>query len=83
MEQELLQNVTQRYRKNIMMTRLSRIDTSRLDAAVAVIEPLFDRACERMTGHAHAAEYMSTKPTVGELQEDWEKAKAARAAYIA
>ncbi|MEN4478204.1 AAA family ATPase [Mycolicibacterium cosmeticum] len=82
-EQELLQNVTQRYRKNIMMTRLSRIDTSRLDAAVAVIEPLFDRACERMTGHAHAAEYMSTKPTVGELQEDWEKAKAARAAYIA
>lgn len=82
-EQELLQNVTQRYRKNIMMTRLSKIDTSRLDAAVAVIEPLFDRACERMTGHAHAAEYMSTKPTVGELQEDWEKAKAARAAYIA
>ncbi|MCU1513546.1 MAG: hypothetical protein JWO10_636 [Microbacteriaceae bacterium] len=82
-EQELLQNVTQRYRKNIMMTRLSRIDTSRLDAAVAVIEPLFDRACERMTGHAHAAEYMSTKPTVGELREDWEKAQAARAAYIA
>lgn len=82
-EQELLQNVTQRYRKNIMMTRLSKIDASRLDGAVAVIEPLFDRACERMTGHAHAAEYMNTKPTVSELQEDWDKAKAARAAYIA
>lgn len=82
-EQELLQNVTQRYRKNIMMTRLSKIDSSRLDAAIAVIEPLFDRACERMTGHSHAAEYMSTKPTVGEVQEDWEKAKAARSAYIA
>lgn len=81
-EQELLQNVTQRYRKNIMMTRLSKIDSSRLDAAIAVIEPLFDRACERMTGHSHAAEYMSTKPTVNEAQEDWEKAKAARAAYI-
>lgn len=82
-EQELLQNVTQRYRKNIMMTRLSKIDSSRLDAAVAVIEPLFDRACERLTGHSHAAEYMSTKPTVSEVQEDWEKAKAARSAYIA
>lgn len=82
-EQELLQNVTQRYRKNIMMTRLSKIDSSRLDAAIAVIEPLFDRACERMTGHSHAAEYMSTKPTVSEVQEDWEKAKAARSAYIA
>jgi recombinational DNA repair ATPase RecF len=81
-EQELLQNVTQRYRHNVMMTRLSKIDTSRFDAAVAVIEPLFARACDRMTGHSHAAEYMSTKPTVDELQEDWEKAKAARTAYL-
>lgn len=82
-EQELLQNVTQRYRANIMMTRLSKIDISRFDAAVAVIEPLFARACDRMSGHSHAAEYMSTKPTVNELQEDWEQAKAARAAYLA
>jgi hypothetical protein len=82
-EQELLQNVTQRYRANIMMTRLKRIDSSRLDAAVAVVGPLFDRACDRMTGHSHAAEYMNTKPTVAELQEDWGKAQAARDAYIA
>ena len=82
-EQELLQNVTQRYRRNVMMTRLSRIDSSRLDAAIAVIEPLFDRACERMTGHSHAAEHMSVKPTLAELKDDWEKARAARAAYIA
>ena len=82
-EQELLQNVTQRYRANVMMTRLSKIDTSRFDAAVAVIEPLFARACDRMTGHSHAAEYMSTKPTVDELQEDWDKAKVARAVYLA
>lgn len=82
-EQELLQNVTQRYRKNIMMTRLSKIDSSRLDGTIAVIEPLFDRACERMTGHSHAAEYLSTKPTVAEVQDDWAKAQAARAAYIA
>lgn len=82
-EQELLQNVTQRYRANIMMTRLTKIDGARLEAAVAVIEPLFARACDRMTGHSHAAEYMSTKPTVEELQEDWAKAKAVRAAYLA
>jgi energy-coupling factor transporter ATP-binding protein EcfA2 len=82
-EQELLQNVTQRYRANVMMTRLSKIDTTRLDAAVAVIEPLFARACDRMTGHSHAAEYMCTKPTAEEVQEDWEKAKAARSAYLA
>jgi hypothetical protein len=36
------QNVTQRYRANIMMTRLNCIDSSRLDAAVAAIGPLFD-----------------------------------------
>ncbi|MBB1495463.1 AAA family ATPase [Propioniciclava sp. MC1595] len=82
-EQELLQNVTQRYRHNIMMTRLSKIDAARLGAATAVIEPLFARACDRMTGHSHAAERMSTKPTVAEFEEDWERAKAARSAYLA
>jgi energy-coupling factor transporter ATP-binding protein EcfA2 len=82
-EQELLQNVTQRYRHNIMMTKLSKIDTSRLDAATSVIEPLFARACDRMTGHSHAAEKMSTKPTVSEFQADWDRAKAARSAYLA
>ncbi|OUZ06432.1 hypothetical protein BHE97_19025 [Aeromicrobium sp. PE09-221] len=80
-EQELLQNVTQRYRKNIMMTRLSKIDSSRLDAAIAVIGPLFNRACDRLSAHSHAAEHMNTKPTVAELQEDWAKAQAARTAY--
>lgn len=82
-EQELLQSVTQRYRHNIMMTRLSKIDASRLGAAISAIEPLFARACDRMTGHSHAAEKMSTKPTVADFQEDWEKAKAVRNAYLA
>lgn len=82
-EQELLQSVTQRYRHNIMMTKLSKIDATRLAAATAVIEPLFARACDRMTGHSHAAEKMSTKPTVAEFQADWERAKAARSAYLA
>jgi ABC-type histidine transport system ATPase subunit len=81
-EQELLQNVTQRYRNNIMMTRLSKIDSTRLDAAIAVVGPLFERACERMTGHSHATEAMSIKPTLHELQRDWETAKDARAAYL-
>jgi hypothetical protein len=81
-EQELLENVTQRYRANVMMAGLSKIDASRFGAAVAVIEPLFDRACRRMTGHSQATEYLSTKPTADELQQDWEKAKAARVAYL-
>lgn len=81
-EQELLQNVTQRYRSNIMMTRLSKIDSTRLDAAIAVIEPLFDRACDRMTGHSHAIEYTSIKPTYAELDEDWKKAVKARQDYM-
>jgi hypothetical protein len=82
-EQDLLQSVTQRYRHNIMMTKLSKIDARRLGAATAVVEPLFARACHRMTGHSHAAEKMSTKPTIAEFQEGWEKAQAARNAYLA
>lgn len=81
-EQELLHGVTQRYRHNIMMTKLSKIDATRLSAATAVVEPLFARACDRMTGHSHAAEKMNTKPTVAEFQQDWEKAKNARRAYL-
>ena len=42
------------------MTRLSKIDSSRLDAAIAVIEPLFDQNCERMIGHLTPPEHMST-----------------------
>jgi energy-coupling factor transporter ATP-binding protein EcfA2 len=80
-EQELLQNVTQRYRANIMMTRLGKIDSSRLDAASAVITPLFDRACRLMSGHSQAAEYLNTKPTISELQADWQLARDARDAY--
>lgn len=82
-EQELLHSVTQRFRHNIMMTSLSKIDATRLGAATIAIESLFARACDRMTGHSHAAERMNTKPTITEFQEDWEKAKAARSAYLA
>jgi recombinational DNA repair ATPase RecF len=82
-EQELLQSVTQRYRANVMMSKLDKIRADRIDAAVAVIAPLFDRACTRMAGHSQAAEYLNIKPTVSELQEDWDKAKAARTAYLA
>jgi len=82
-QSHLLQSVTQRYRHNIMMTKLSKIDATRLAAATAVIEPLFARACDRMTGHSHAAEKMSTKPTITDFQEDWAKAQAARDAYLA
>jgi len=64
-----------------MMTRLSKITATYLGAATAVIEQLFARSCGGT--HPHAAEKMSAKPTVSEFQEDWEKAKAARNAYLA
>jgi energy-coupling factor transporter ATP-binding protein EcfA2 len=82
-EQELLQNVAQRFRANVMMTKLPKIDPTRLEAAVAVIVPLFSRACDRMTGHSHPAEAASRKATVAELKEDWALAQAARSAYLA
>ncbi|MCZ3390013.1 MAG: hypothetical protein LH645_13085 [Actinomycetia bacterium] len=65
------------------MTKLAKIDAVHLKAATAVIEPLFARACDRRSGHSHAAEKMSTKPTVAEFEDDWKKAQAARRAYLA
>jgi hypothetical protein len=82
-EQELLANVTQRYRANIMMTKLSTIRPERLPAAVSVVGPIFDKACRCMAGHSQPAEQLNIRPTVTELEQDWAKLRAARKAYLA
>ncbi|SDH93748.1 Wobble nucleotide-excising tRNase [Actinokineospora alba] len=81
-EQELLKNVTQRYRANIMMTRLDAVRVDLFASTASVITPLFDKACRNMTGHSQGLETLNTKPTLAELKDDWSKAQAARTAYI-
>lgn len=80
-EQELLEKVTQRYQPNVMMTRLSSIKADFIPSAVAVIEPLFEKACRYMGGHSQPLEQLSIRPSVTELEADWKQLQAVRDAY--
>jgi hypothetical protein len=81
-EQEMLGNVTQRYRANVMMGELGRIKSGMLETTRAQVAELFDKSCRNMTGHSQPTEYLNAKPTLGELKEDWAAAQAMRKDYL-
>jgi len=82
-ETELLASVTQRYQANVSMTKLSQIRGDRLDAATAVIMPIFEKACRIIDGHSQPLETLSIRPTSDELEGDWKALQEALAAYKA
>ncbi|MGA9284035.1 MAG: AAA family ATPase [Solirubrobacteraceae bacterium] len=82
-EEELLKGVTQRYRANVVMTKLSQIKGDRLAAATSVIDPIFEKCCRIMEGHSQPLETLSVRPTLEELEKDWVALQAARSAYNA
>lgn len=82
-EQELLANVTQRHRSNLMMGGLDKIKLERFAEAKSALIPLFDRCSRFMPGHSQSIEQLNIKPGLEEFAKDWDSAQKARAAYIA
>jgi len=82
-EQELLGNVSQRYRANIMMTRLGEIHPDRFATAATTVTEVFEKACRCMAGHSQPQEQANIRPTLTELEQDWSKLQQARTAYMA
>jgi hypothetical protein len=82
-ETDLFQDVTRRYRANIMMTKLSEIRPDRLPAAIKTVEEIFGKCCDVMWGHSHTAETANIRPNLDELKAEWEQLKTARDAYLA
>ena len=80
-EQVLLGNVSQRYRANIMMTRLEEINVAGLSDAITVLAPAFARICRHITGHSHPHEQQGVSRTIAELQQDWDELKEMSARY--
>lgn len=74
-EQELLGNVSQRYRPNIMVTRLDKIKVECLSGAIPILSAAFDRCSRYMTGHSHPHEQQGVSRTIPELQKDWDELK--------
>jgi recombinational DNA repair ATPase RecF len=81
-EEELLQGVTKRYQPNVMMTKLSGINFSGLQTAVAVIAPLFEDCCRYIASHSQPMETLNVRPTLDTLKADWKRLLDARDAYI-
>lgn len=75
-EDELLQGSVKRHRANISIDALSRVNGQAVDESVSILQPIFDRACERMWPHAHTADQLQTRPTFEDAERDWQILKA-------
>ena len=82
-EQRLFQSVTQRFRAHVMMTRLEDVRVDRLADAFAIIAPMFAKISRYVTAHSQAFQQQNTKPTIGQLQDDWKDLTDARDRYAA
>lgn len=72
-EQELLQNVSQRFRDNIMLGNLGKIKGDQIANAHSVVDPIYDKASGFIKGHAQASEQSNVKPSLDDLKSDFEK----------
>ena len=74
-------DVSRRYRANIMMGGLRNVHPERMQAAIDVIEPLFNDACRYMPDHSQPLPTLSARPTLAEAQDRWRAALEAVDAY--
>lgn len=81
-EQEVLQNVSQRYRVNVMMTNLSKIKADRLANTAVRLMPIFDRCSRFMPGHSSPMEQLNVQPKLSDFEADYTEAKAIRQEYL-
>jgi hypothetical protein len=82
-EKELLAGVTERYEPNVRMTRLPEIKADRLQAAIAVIQPIYEDCCRYIASHSQPLETLNVRPTLDDLKRDWTAVQDALAAYKA
>ena len=80
-EEVIFGEVTRRYRANVMMGGLRNVHPERMQAAIDVIEQLFNDACRYIPDHSQPLPTLSTRPTLAQAQEDWANATAAVKAY--
>lgn len=71
-EYELLKGVVRRYEPNVMMTMLEKINVAELGNSIAVVVPVFDKACRYIASHSQPIETQGIRPTLEELKKDFE-----------
>ncbi len=82
-ELDLFQGVVQRYQPNIGMTKLAHLKPQALGPAAHVIGEIFEKACRYIASHSQPLETLSVRPSLQDLQKDWDDVQKARDAYLA
>lgn len=82
-EEELFGGVLGRFAPNVAMGRLDKVRPDRMQAAIDTINPIFEKACRLMEGHSQPLESLGHSPSLEEAEEDWNRLREARDAYIA
>jgi energy-coupling factor transporter ATP-binding protein EcfA2 len=77
-EHEMFKGVVQRYAPNVMMTKLDRINISKLQEGMAAIVPVFEKSCRYIASHSQPIETQSIRPTLDELKADYDTVLKAR-----
>ena len=80
-EEVIFGDVSRRYRANIMMGGLRNVHPERMQAAINVIEELFNDACRYMPDHSQPLPTLSARPTLAKAQAHWSAALDAVDAY--
>jgi recombinational DNA repair ATPase RecF len=70
-ETKLLNKVTQRHQPNVAMQNLEGIRAGKLQAAIDVVYPIWEK-CNRYTeAHSQPLGTLSIRPSLNELKQDW------------
>ena len=72
-EDHLLQGAVKRHRASISIDALIRVDGVGLDRATAALRPIYERACRRIWPHSQTYDQLQSRPTIGEVESDWEQ----------
>jgi ABC-type multidrug transport system ATPase subunit len=80
-EQEMLKNTVKRYRKNVAITSLERVDGALIDKHKNNINTVFERCCLYTDAHSNPDD-VSSKPTLSELKTDYEEIFNIRSEFV-
>jgi energy-coupling factor transporter ATP-binding protein EcfA2 len=77
-EHEMFKGVVQRYAPNVMLTKLDKINISKLQEGIAAIVPVFEKCCRYVASHSQPIETQGIRPTLDELKADYDTVLKAR-----
>ena len=72
-ESELLKGVTKRYRANVQMTTLPKIDGKKVDEIGPQVVEIFEAACRYIEGHSQPLITLGVSPTLSNLEQHWKE----------